>query len=493
MTGVRGIIQWLIGAAMLVPALGLVLLGPSSSGTAPPDRVVVTYWEKWTDFEGEAMRRLVAKFNDTVGRNKGIYVDYVVTTQIDIKTLIATVAADAPDLAGLWPHNVSSFAAKAALQPLDARAEAAGINADTVIPVYYEQCRYHGSLYAVPLTPWSLALYYNKGLFREHAAELAAAGCDADRPPRTLAELAAYSRILHRRSPTGEIERLGFLPGIPETVGWYWLTWGLWCGGSFFDPASGTIRVDSEPYVRGYEWVRNYALQFGQADVLRFESSLANFNSPDNPFMIGRLAMVQQGPWFANMIRQYAPEIDYGVAPFPTEDGSPIAYCGQDVLVIPRGARHADEAWAFVEWLYTSEPITVPSGRPEPEPGYEYYWAKTPSGRERRPMPPLRPVEWLCWIHYKNGPLVRPSPDFLATHPNPGVQIHDQLARSPLARTEPPVPNWTEVLEEFMAAYRDIWAGRSDVRQRLQKCQGRIDALVAQARSNQQRYGEVYP
>jgi ABC-type glycerol-3-phosphate transport system substrate-binding protein len=486
-------LRLLVGLLLVVPALGLLALGPRTSRPVPADRVVVTYWEKWTDFEGEAMRRLVDVFNNTEGAQRGIYVDYVVTTQIDLKTLVATSGGDPPDLAGLWPHNISSFASKGALQPLGARAAAAGIDGRQILPVYYDPCHYHGELYALPLTPWSLALYYNKGLFREFAGALADAGYDAERPPRTLDELLGYCRVLQRRDAGGQLDLLGFLPSKPEAIGWYYHTWGLWCGGTFADPRDGRARVDAPPFVRGYTWVQDYLHTFGLQDVLRFESSLANFNSPDNPFMIGKLAMMQQGPWFANMIRQYAPQLDYGVAPFPTADGSEISYCGQDVLVIPTGARHPDQAWAFVEWLYRSPPIHVSSGHAQPEPGFEYYVARTPAGPERRPMPRLRPIEWICWAHYKNSPLVAPSEEFTATHPNPGIAVHDRLARSPLARTEPPLPNWTELLAEFAAAYRDIWGGRAAAEERLRAAQERIDALQQLAARGLARYGEPYP
>ena len=489
----RHIVKLLIGLLLTLPALGLVAFGPRTAREVPPGRVVVTYWEKWTDFEGEAMQRLCAAFNTTVGTQKGIYVDYVVTTQVDLKTLVATSGGDPPDLAGLWPQNISSFAAKNALLPLDARAAKAGIDGTKIIPVYYEQCRYHDRLYGLPLTPWSLALYYNKGIFAQYRDALAKAGYSADRPPATLDEFMGYCRVLERRSPSGEIESMGFLPGVPETVGWYWGTWGLWAGGSFTDPRTGLACIDSAEFVRGYEWVRDFARTFGQRDVLRFESSLANFNSPDNPFMKGKLVMMQQGPWFANMIRQYGPDIDYGVSPFPTSDGREMSYCGQDVLVIPNGARHPEEAWAFIEWLYTSPPILVPSGESEPQFGCEYCLVATPGGQQRQPMPALRPVEWICWNHYKNGPLVDPSPAFIETHPNPGVAVHERVARSPLAQSDPPLPNWFAVLDEFVAAYRDIWAGTPDVRGRLRTCQKRIDALTDIARREQQRYGDRYP
>jgi multiple sugar transport system substrate-binding protein len=485
----KQILKIAVGGVLLLPALGLIVWGPRTSRTVPAGRTVVTYWEKWTDFEGEAMKRLCHLFNNTAGAAQGIYVDYVVTTQVDLKTLVAASGGDPPDIAGLWPQNISSFAAKNALQPLEDRAAKAGIDDRTILPVYYRQGLYHNRLYGLPVTPWSIALYYNKGLFREFAAPLAQAGYSADRAPRTLDELLGYCRVLQRTNARGEYTMMGFCPSVPEMVGWYWLTWGLYAGGDFTDPQTGLARIDTPEFIRGYQWVRDFCNAFGQAKVLRFESSLANFNSPDNPFMKGKLAMMMQGPWFANMIKQYGPDVDFGVAPFPSVDAGETSYCGQDLLVIPNGAHHPNEAWTFIEWLYTSPPVLVPSGQPEPQFGYEFCVVQG----QRQPMPPLRPIEWICWNHYKNGPLINPSREFLETHPNPGVAIHERVARAANARTDPPLPNWFAILDEFMAAYRDIWAGSADVEARLRASQKRIDKLTATATEEQNRYGDRYP
>lgn len=474
-------------------ALGVIAFGPRSSRQVPPGRTVVTYWEKWTDAEGEALRRLVAVFNETVGQRENIYVDHVTTTQIDLKTLVAAAGGDPPDLAGLWPHNVASFAAHGALSALDERAAADGLEPNLFVPVYYNQGRYHGRLYSVPLTPWSLALYYNQDLFDAFAPQLQAKGLDPTRPPRTLDELRAYSEVIQRRNARGHLEVLGFLPATPETIGWYWNTWGLWAGGRFTD-ADGYPRFDTAACDTGYQWVADFARAIGQTAILRFEASLGNFNSPDNPFMRGRLAMMLQGPWFANMIRQYGPNIRYAAAPFPTLDGSQASYCGQDVLVIPAGARHPEAAWRFIVWLYQSPPIHVPSGKAQPQFGYEYYLERTPTGFEQRPMPALRPVEWLCWNHFKNSPLAQSAPEFVATHPNPALAVHEELARLPAANADPPLSNWTALQAEFVAAYRDIWSGAApSAAARLTKCQQRVEQLVELERRRLACYGESYP
>ncbi len=480
--------------ALVVTAAGLILFGPRSAGAKPRGRVVVTYWEKWVGFEGDAARAIVNRFNETAGKAHGVYVDYVPTTGVDLKTMIAVTGGDPPDLAGLWQKDLPSFASGGGLEPLDDRARAAGIEPEMFIPVFEKACRYHGELYALPLTPASIALYYNKTILAQHAEELTTAGLDPAAPPRTIAQLDAYADVLTRRDDSGRIEMMAYLPASPDTFGWFWDTWPLWFGGKLYNPALGEFRVDTPAFLAAYEWVGAYARRFGVRDVTEFESGLGNFNSPDNPFMSGRLAMVRQGPWFANTIRAFAPQLDYGVAPFPTIDGREAAYCDQDIIVIPRGAGHADEAWRFIEWLYKEPPISMhsPPGV-EPRRGYEYYVEQAATGPAQRPMPPLRPIEWLCWMHCKNSPLAEQSDAFLTTHPNPAIALHDRLARSPDATTAPPLSNWPELQGEFAAAYRDIWLTGAPASERLHQCQARIDDLTRLAKLRLERYGVKYP
>lgn len=480
-------------AAMAAAALGLVFFGPRTIGNLPPDRVVVRYWEKWTDFEGVAMRRLVGVFNDTVGAERGIYVQYESTTQIDLKSLVAIAGGDPPDLIGLWPHLIASYANKGALLPLGQRATDAGISPDDIIPVYYEQCTYRGELYGLPLTPWSLALYYNLDVFAENAEALRAAHLDPTRAPRTTSELLAYSRVLARRDERGVLTRMGFIPGHVGNIGWYWYTWPLWFGGHFTACESGVLVGNAPEWKAALSFIREFADTFGGNDLGRFESGLSNFNSPDNPFMIGKLAMMQQGPWFANMIRHYAPTLRYAAAPVPTVDGEPRSYVGQDILIIPRGARHPQAAWTFIAWLYTSPPVRVPSGEVEPQPGYEYYTHRAGDRTEHRPMPPLRPIEWLNWIHYKGSPLRHPDPTFTATHPNPVIAVHERLARLPGAVGDPPLPDWLELREAFHAAYLDVWRGSAAPGPRLDRLQRRMEQIHETTRKSLARYGETYP
>ena len=157
--------------------LGLifVITGKREFG-APKERVLVTYWEKWTGKEAEQMQEIVNDFNNTVGKDKGIYVQYLSMSSVNQKTLVATAAGVPPDIAGLWDTQVAQFAAINALEPLDDLARAHGIVEGYYKPVYWKGCHYNGKLWALISTPAAVALHYNKEMFLNKAKELRASG-----------------------------------------------------------------------------------------------------------------------------------------------------------------------------------------------------------------------------------------------------------------------------------------------------------------------------
>ena len=83
---------------------------------SPEGRVRVTYWEKWTGMEKEAMESVIQDFNRSQPR---IWVEYQSVSQYQHKTLIATAGGDPPDIAGLLAADIADFADKNALVPLD--------------------------------------------------------------------------------------------------------------------------------------------------------------------------------------------------------------------------------------------------------------------------------------------------------------------------------------------------------------------------------------
>ncbi len=419
----------LLGVLLL--AAGSALGGCSGSGApATGGRIVVNYWEKWTGFEAEAMRTIVDDFNRSQDR---IEVRLFSISPIDLKLLLAASSGHPPDVAGLWSFSIPDFAEKGALTPLDDALADAKLGADHYVPVFWELCRYRGFTWGLPTTPGCVALFYNKGLFRQ-------AGLDPERPPRTFAELETMSRRLtrvelvrdghrvdvpfdeltgaERAAKRYAIVQVGHLPYDAGLV--YPSAWGYWFGAKLYD-GEGRILADDPGNQAAFRWLRDTVLTYGQENLRDFGSSYGLSQTSRSPFLAGKEAMVVQGEWMVNFIERYAPDLEWGVAPCPAAPGvsdqAPMTLVESDVVVIPSGAKHPREAFEFIRYL------------------------------QRQDV-----AEKLATLQRKFTALRDVSPGFVARHPNRAIGLFVQLARSPAARFVPRLSLWREYDNEMSVA-----------------------------------------
>ena len=432
----------ILGFVLGLPAVSLLICGPRGRPDVPPGRTVIRYWEKWTGVEGAAMQRIVDRFNATVGAAHGLWVDYQALGDVDKRMLIATAGGDPPDVAGLPDRFVPPYADQGALRPLDDLADEFGLDLAAFKPIWLDICRFDGTLYALPSTPYTIALYYNRQLFRE-------AGLDPDRPPQTTAELNAYARRLTRvetndpQDPGDDrIVQLGFTVS-PAMLGWWHWVWPYFFDGTLWDGRRFTL--DTPATHAALAWILDLRAALGNERVLQFEGTAGAIESAQNPFLSGRLAMVFQGPWLANWARVYAPDLDYGVAPFPSVDPQrPHVFASMDVFVIPAGARRPREAMIFLTYVLRQEIM-----------------------------------EELCQAHGKVSPYRVPQPGFFARHPNPHIRLFDELAASPHAFGYPQMPTWAEAWTETLYLLETVLRGVRDPDEAIRATQAKMDGVVA--------------
>ncbi len=445
----------LLGAS----ALGYAAFGPRAAGNAGGGggagagggagrRIILDYWEKWTRHEGDAMRRVVEAFNASQAR---IFVRYLVVADIGQKSLIAIAGGDPPDVIGLYSFNVPGYARSGALVPLDALAAERGIALAQYSPGVRPVMTLDGRWWAMVNTCGSVALYYNKALFRE-------VGLDPNRPPRTIGELDEVHARLCVGGGSAPVQRVGFFHREP---GWWSWLWPHHFGGSLYDSASDLATVDTPANRAAYTWMQTYPRALGVERATRFQDGFGNYFTPENPFLAGKVAMIVQGPWLANLVSAFKPDLDYGVAPFPVADhlydaGAPVGLIDTDVLVIPRGARHPEASMEFIAFT------------------------------QRRDM-----TELLAAAHCKPSPLLDQSAEFVARHPNRGIAVHDALARSPRAFVPPRTRVWQQFKDEFDTAVQRMWRLEVEPAEALAGVQARAAAMLARAADERRRRGGV--
>lgn len=440
--------------ALAAGGLGFAAFGPRGGRERHDGRLVLDYWEKWTGHEGAAMQRVVDDFNASQSR---LFVRYLVTNSIHQKALVAVLGGAPPDVLGMYAFNVPSYSEANAVLPLDDLAPAAGLSLADYAPGMRPVMTHMGKWWATINTGGTLALYWNRALFREHADELRVRAVDPDRAPRTIAGLDAAHGVLTRTRPDGTLERAGFLHMEP---GWWSWIWGYFFGGSLYDPAADRALAASPEFVRAYEWVQGYPRAMGLERVEKFRSGFGPYGTPQSAFLTGEVAMVVQGPWMANLINAFAPDLDYGVAPVPVGQGlydeaAPITCIDTDVLMIPRGARNPEASMEFI--AFTQRPENV---------------------------------EALATAHCKGSPMAAVSEGFLARHPNRGVRLHTTLASSPRAFIPPPTPVWPEFKDVFDTAMQDLWKLAEPAAERLPKVQARAQAMLDGAAGLRRLRGE---
>ncbi|HLK15948.1 MAG TPA: ABC transporter substrate-binding protein [Fimbriimonadaceae bacterium] len=397
-----------------------------------PGRIHIKYWEKWSGFEFDAIKKIVDDFNASQDK---IFVDLLQTSEIENKAMFAISAGVPPDVAGLYSPNVPHYADERAIIPLDDFCRESGITQGDYIPAYWQLMTYKGKVFALPTTPASTALHYNRGLFRE-------IGLDPNKPPETMEEMDAISDKMTVEKD-GHIDRVGFTPSEP---GWFNYAWGYYFGGRLWDGVSKITAMDPGN-IDAYRWIESFGKRYGGSALTSFKSGLGQFDSPNNGFMDSKVGMEIQGVWMYNFVHTYGPQIDANAAPFPHPKDRPdlanTTYVDADVLCIPRGAAHPKEAWEFIRYVQRQEVM-----------------------------------EKLCLLHKKNSPLTKISDHFWQVHANPWIHLFDSLARGKNAKVPARVGIWPEYQQELSASFDQALLLQGTPEQILQDVQDRMQAKL---------------
>lgn len=377
------------------------------------------------------MKHVVDTFNRSQDK---IQVDILSVSGIENKTLMAVSGNIPPDVVGLYGPNVTQYADDHAVIPLDDMCREAGIKREQYIEKFWDIGVVRGKLYALPSTPATTALHYNRALFKE-------AGLDPDKPPKTIQELDEMATKL-TKIDNGHVERTGFLATEP---GWWNWAWGPFFGGRWWD-GKDTITSNCPENIAAYTWVQSFSKKYGASALSSFQAGFSNmFSSPHNPFMTGQTAMEIQGVWMYNFIHQFNPTLDWAAAPFP--EASPSlpepTVIDLDVLCIPEGAKHPKEAFEFLKFVESQKGL-----------------------------------EMLCLGQKKITPLKAVSPGFIEHHPNPFIKLFIKLAYSKTTVSTPKLGLWAQYGDEINNAFSEITLMTKTPKQALDDVKARMQPML---------------
>ncbi|UQX89061.1 extracellular solute-binding protein [Jatrophihabitans telluris] len=347
----------LVAGLALVTALATACTGGGSNKAAAPASVIATDAShaptSITVWSFNTLAKEVKAFQDDLGRLHQKYpwltVKFV-PGKDDAAFAKAVAAGDPPDVfISTAPDYVGQFCHNGTVLDMSQYLKLANIDVTKTFPaasLVYTQ--YQGKQCALPLLTDAYGLYYNKKMF-------AAAGIAS--PPKTFSELIDDAKKLTVKNADGSIKTFGLVTRTDYNLNANIFT-GVHTNSKFYD-AAGKATFASDP---------------GWANILQLDKSLQDFygagnvqkfvgqyqpHSDDaaNAFVKGAAAMEYDGEWHIGEIADEAPNLDYGIAPFPVPDDQLSRYgvgnTQGTVVYIPSRTKHAQEAYFAAQQLTT--------------------------------------------------------------------------------------------------------------------------------------------
>lgn len=184
--------------------------GKEAAGTAAPKagQKIIDVWHSMEGSNGEAFESMVKTFNETKGKELGIFANSVFQgsdTASKLKTLIQTDDMEnMPDVCLVYGASlpvVGDFKNTVPVDDMYGKGTAALAKAD-INPASVQTYTYKGKQICMPFNSSTLLLYYNKDAFRE-------VGLDPENPPKTLDEIAQACEKLTIKEGSN-VTRYGF-------------------------------------------------------------------------------------------------------------------------------------------------------------------------------------------------------------------------------------------------------------------------------------------
>jgi len=338
---------------LLVLMLGLATFLTACSGTdkastekstksgGSKDQVVeLDFWSFWgSEIRKPIIEKIVDDFNKS--QNK-IHVKYTYLPFGDIwtKELASVAAGNAPDVIINDINTVRQRAQKNQVESLEEFIKKDPGLKDQYFPELWKAVEKDGVPYALPFNTDTRLLFWNKDIFKQ-------AGLDPEQPPKTWDELKEFAKKIDQKNGSRYV-RMGFLPrqSINSDI---WMLNAT--GHGYWDYKENKAVVNDPKAVEALQWVRDYEQQYGDKVINSFKAQFGD--SQADPFVSGKLGMIVQTATDYTKIRDYAKDMNFGVAPMPefTPGNGHTMWGGGFVAEIPKGAKHAEASYEFIKYL----------------------------------------------------------------------------------------------------------------------------------------------
>lgn len=277
--------------------------------TTAANAVEIEYWQYSYKTRIDAMEKLIEAFEAenpdiTVTHNNFPYAQY------RTKVAAAVAAGEGPDVVQLYYGWLHDYLAAGILQPLSQESFPHSEIEQEFFPMVGSM-KSGGDYYALPTAVRSLALFWNKKIFRE-------AGLDPEVPPKTLDELVEFAKKLTQRDPAGNITQAGLTMGpINQDHNWWREVLVRQFGGVPYNADNSKVMYDDEAGRAAFQYYADFAT--------RHKTSVVDFmDKGEIAFKAGRAAMHIDGSFvlsFLKRTRGGRNRLEWGVAELPEHNG----------------------------------------------------------------------------------------------------------------------------------------------------------------------------
>lgn len=345
----------------------------SQGGTASGEKIQLTYWTNQRH-DLDYVEKKIQEFNETNDMNIEVSFE-AMTENYDNNLELSFQSNQSPDIFRA-KSEIAPYASKDMIIPIDdfltdedreRYGDTLGIQNINV---------YKGKTYTVPQFGNTYRLIYNKDVFEK-------AGLDPDKPPKTMAELREYAKIITEKLSGEGI--YGFAMNLKNGYSALYRSadevarlsdmfyYDFENGKYNFDEYAKVIQVFADMYQDGSFFPGSESLDI---DPLRAQ------------FALGNIGMYMSGYWEVSVYdSQFETDQNWWASQLPTMDGevkgtNTMNSAGRS-FVISSQCEHPEEAWAFIEFMTSDDYmigyqengygiIVVPSVAEKAKPSQQY-------------------------------------------------------------------------------------------------------------------------
>ena len=327
---------------LVLSACGAPPTAPAPAATAaaaPTAAAAQSYTFKYPSWMwGEAIVgdwfKATVKAFETQYPNIKVDMTQIASADFEDKLTTQLAAGDAPDIMPAFTNMLPPLMARDLLEPLDAWLDKASFKNDLLPSVKVAQRG--GKTYGLPLTMSPQSLLYNQDLLDKAGVKV----------PTTPQEFFDAAKAVKDKTgawgyamPTKTSDvLLSYILTMQWVIGF----------GSDWSKDDGTITANDPKNKEALTWIQ----KFLDADL-----SPKGLDAPTlrNVFAEGKVGFMIDGPWVFTNVKGKDPElykkVGYAISPTPTH----AAITGGGFYTIPKGSKHKDDAWRYLEIAFKPE------------------------------------------------------------------------------------------------------------------------------------------